>query len=443
MLILYWFFKNKYIIILIFNKNFYMIKREILNQIKEWLGKNKIIILKWARQVGKTTLMKQLEKITLKDKKSYSVFLQADKISNMDIFKTPDSLVTYLKVKYDFPNKFIYLYIDEFQFIDQAGLFLKNIFDEYKDKLQIIVSGSSSLEITKNSEFLTGRAVNFYIDRISFFDYFCFKENIENKQKISLDNFEELEKYYLVFKSSLESNFIDYITYWAYPEVVSTKSLKDKKIIINQIVETYIQKDIIDFLKIENIRAFNDLIKLLSSNLWSLVNINELSSTLNISMQTVNKYIDILEWTFVFSRVRPFFKNTRKEISKMPKIFVEDLSIKNFTLREFDFISNKIDLWMEVENFVYNELRKKYDKNQIYFYRTISKAEIDFIIEKSYNSYIAIEVKYRNRVWLPVIMKNFEKSYWTIKNIIITKDILKREENNYYIPACLLSVVEL
>lgn len=115
-----------------------MIKREILNQIREWLGKDKIIILKWARQVGKTTLMKQLEEITTKDTSSSSVFLQADKISNMDIFKTPETLITYLKVKYDFPNKFIYLYIDEFQFIEQAGLFLKNIFDEYRWNLQII-----------------------------------------------------------------------------------------------------------------------------------------------------------------------------------------------------------------------------------------------------------------------------------------------------------------
>lgn len=420
-----------------------MIKREILNQIKEWIGKDKIIILKWARQVGKTTLMKQLEDITKEDSNKSSVFLQADKISNTDIFKTPDSLVTYLKVKYDFPNTFVYLYIDEFQFIKQAWLFLKNIFDEYKGMLQIIVSWSSSLEITKNSEFLTWRAVSFYIDRISFFDFFCYKENIKKKEKISLDNFEALENYYSVFKNSLEKNFIDYITYWAYPEVASISNSKEKETIINQIVETYIQKDIINFLNIENIRAFNDLIQLLSSNVWNLINVHEIASTLNISMQTVNKYLDILEWTFVFSRVRPFFKNTRKEISKMPKIFVEDLSIKNYALREFDSIANKIDIGREVENFVYNELRKIYDKNQIFYYRTLAKAEIDFIIEQSYNSYIAIEVKYRNKVWLPVIMKNFEESYWVVKKIIITKDILRKEDNTYFIPACLLSAVNV
>lgn len=419
-----------------------MIKRQILDEIKYWLWKDKIIILKWARQVGKTTIMKQLQDITKRQLDKKSVFLEADKISNIDIFKSTENLITYLKTKFHFPNTFIYLFIDEFQFIDNAGLFLKNIFDEYKGKLQIIVSGSSSLEITKNSEFLTGRAVNFYIDRVSFFDYFCFKENIENKNKLNLEDFVSLEKYYSTFKSSFNNHFLDYITYWSYPEVVSNSNLYEKKIIIDQIIETYIQKDVVDFLKIENVRAFNDLIKLLSSNIGSLVNVNEISSTLNISMQSVNKYLDILEGTFIFSRLKPFFRNTRKEISKMPKIFIEDLSIKNHVLREFDSISSKIDLWKEVENFIYNEIRKIYKKDQIFYYRTVSKSEIDFIIEESYDNYIAIEVKYRNKASLPLVMKKFEESYHTSKNLIITKDVLKRQDNTYYIPAVLFSFID-
>jgi uncharacterized protein len=82
----------------------------------------------------------------------------------------------------------------------------------------------------------------------------------------------------------------------------------------------------------------------------------------------------------------------------MPKIFVEDLSIKNYSLREFDLMENKINIGAEVENFIYNELRKIYNKDQIYFYRTIAKSEIDFVIEQSYNSHLIMEVKYKNKV---------------------------------------------
>lgn len=415
-----------------------MIKRKDLENIKSWIWKSKILILKWARQVGKTTIMKEIENY-IKDvlKESRVVFLQADKIDNSNLFSSPENLINYLKIQHNFPNNYVYLFIDEFQFIKEAGLFLKNIFDEYKDNLQIIVSGSSSLEISKNSEFLTWRAINFYIDRISFANYFNYKENIESPQKFELDNIEWMKVFYEIYKNKLEFHLLSYLNYWWYPEVLASTDNNDKKSIISQIIETYMQKDIIDFLKIENITAFNNLIKLLCSNIWNLININEISSTLNISMQTVNKYLDILEWTFVFSRVLPFFKNTRKEISKMPKIFVEDIGIKNFSLREFDSMGKKIDLWREVENFVYNELRKKLDKNQIYYYRTVSKAEIDFVIEKSYEKYDIIEVKYRNKVNLPIVVKNFGENYNVLKKIIITKDILTYENEIKYIPACL------
>ena len=100
-------------------------------------------------------------------------------------------------------------------------------------------------------------------------------------------------------------------------------------------------------------------------------------------------------------------------------------------------------IWKEVENFVYNELRKNLQKNLIYFYRTKSKAEIDFVIENSYENYTIIEVKYKSKVKKPVIFNNFSKNYHTIKQIIITKDLLKYENNIYYLPACLLAFIDI
>lgn len=420
-----------------------MIDRGYTAQIQKWLHKNKILILQWARQVWKTTLMKDIsENIKTKNPNAEIAFLQADKIDNIDIFSTPWNLITYLKYYHNFPENYVYLFLDEFQYINNAWLFLKNIYDEYKDKLQILVSGSSSLEVSKNTEFLTGRAINFYIDRVGFFEYFTYKENIKNINVFDPNDY-ELIQFNNLFKNKLNNIFFEYITFWGYPEVLTYNDIETKKAILWQIFEAYIQKDIIEFLNIENITAFNNLIKLLSSNVWELVNINEISSTLNISVQTVNKYIDMLQGTFVFSKLPPFFRNVRKEISKMPKVFCEDLWLRNYSLKEFDAINKKINIGQEVENFVYNELRKKFEKEQIYFYRTISKSEIDFVVSKQYDLHTLIEVKYRNKPSAPVIMWNFSQRYNTDKKVIITKDYFEVQKDIQFIPAYLLPFVEI
>lgn len=421
-----------------------MIQRKYIDKILPFLKKEKIIILKWARQVWKTTIMKTLQKhLDETDKNSKTIFLYADKLENEEVFSSYSNFINYLKYNHWFWEKYLYVFIDEFQFIKNVWLFLKNIFDEQKNKLQIIVSWSSSLEITKNSEFLTWRAITFYIDKISFKEFYLYKEEIDNLPTFSLNKANELKGFYNVSKDKLEKNLLEYLTFWWYPEVITTTDFEMKKIILSQIIQTYIEKDIIHFLHIENVKAFNNLIKVLSSNIWNLVNINEISNTLNISMQTTNKYLEILEWTFVFSKVPPFFKNVRKEISKMPKIFVEDIWIKNYSLWESEAISKKIDLWDEIKNFIYTEITKKFEKRQIYFYRTISKAEIDFVIEKSFEEYFLIESKYRNKIWnIPVVMKNFEENYNNSKKIIITKNILDFQENIFYIPASLFWLLD-
>jgi len=418
-------------------------RKKYIKEIEKWIWDEKILILKWARQVGKTTLMKFFFDKLKKEWKNVE-FLNADKLIKDDIFETPDDLINFIKSKFVLSQKNkLYLFIDEFQYIKNAWLFLKNIFDEYKSEIQIICSWSSSLEITKNTEFLTWRAITFYIDRVWFNDYFFYKNNNILEKNFDLKNFNEIEKFYKIYKNILEKNLEEYLNFWWYPENIIENNLEKKERIISEIVQTYIEKDIAQFLKIENIRAFNNLIKILSSDIWNLVNIKNISDTLWVSMQTVNKYLDILEWTFVFSRIPPFFTNTRKEISKMPKIFVEDLWIKNFSLNEFWFTKDKINIWAEVENFIYNELRKKINLEKIYFYRTISKSEIDFVIEKKYWKYDVLEVKYRNKISEPIAFKNFWEKYDVENKIIITKDLLENKDWVYYIPASVFWLINI
>ena len=418
------------------------IKRKIFSEIKKYLDSNKILILRWPRQVWKTTLMKQLQD-TIKNEKT--VFINLDNLDLINKIKTPSDLINYLKFEYSYTkSEKLYLFLDEFQNIKQSWLFLKNIYDEYKN-IKLICSGSSSLEITKNSEFLTWRKFVFDITSFNFSEYLQSKsfKNYELEFDIN-KNFNDLESFYLVYKNELELYFNEYLLIWWYPEVVLSSNTEERNYIIRDIVDTYIKKDITQFLKVENVLAFNNLIKLLSNQIWNLVNKTEINWIIWTWINTLNKYIDILIWTYVFSFVSPFHTNIRKEITKMQKVFCRDLWMRNYLLygilKEFSIS----DIWALVENFIYNELSNKYNYS-LNIYQTISKSEIDFIFSKSYNELIPIEVKYRNKVNFPNVMKTFEENYKEKinKKILFTKNLIKQENNTYYIPSCLVWFVKI
>jgi predicted AAA+ superfamily ATPase len=417
-----------------------MINREILQKIELWLGKEKILIIKGARQVGKTYLLKEIKK-KLEAQGKKVAYLFADDIDNEPILKSLASLELYLKQYHNFPNEFVYLMIDEFQVLNQAGLLLKNIFDKYKDKVQLIVSGSSALEINKNSEYLTGRAIHFNVDRINFKEYFDFSNGIDTK-RYELADFNELQIFFETFKSKLELGLGEYLSYGGYPEVLTTQGVAEKEEVLKSIIKTYIDKDIINQLNVENVTGFNNLIKILAGQIGQLVNNQELSNTANISINTLKKYLEILVGTYVIDLMTPYFKNIRSEISKMPKVYVLDVGIRNYLLRSFNIGADERGNVME--NFVYNTLLAQYAKEHLHFYRTNGGAEIDFVIEDKDDKLILCEVKYRSKVSVPAIMKNFEERYDNVgKKIIVTKDVLKKDGEIYFIPAMLLPFIKL
>lgn len=179
----------------------------------------------------------------------------------------------------------------------------------------------------------------------------------------------------------------------------------------------------------------------MSYQIGSLVNRNELTSTLGIHYRTLSKYLDVLIGTFIYAFVNPFYTNVRKELSKMPKVFLNDTGIyyyynpqKSLT---FDSIPGNI-----VENYVYTTLTRRKAINSINFYRTIAKSEIDFIIKK-WEKIIPIEVKFRKAVKAPAVLNRFQKRFNTEKPIVITKDLLLDSNEAYFIPVTLLDLIEL
>ncbi len=417
-----------------------IIKRDIFDKIVEVLDSKKIIILRWPRQVWKTTLMKDIQTFMSSKK---TIFLNMDDLDIKSKISTPKDLLNYIKYEFWYSeNEKITIFLDEFQNIENAGVFLKNIYDSYPN-ISLICSWSSSLEITKNSEFLTGRKIIFDITWFTFLEYLKTK-NFKNREiKFSLDDFDEIKSFYEFYSKDLEQNLEEYLTIGWYPEIVLT-SWNIRQQIANDIIETYIKKDITAFLKIENITAFNNLIKILASQIWNLVNKSEINATLWISINTLIKYLEILEWTYILNLVNPYFSNIRKELSKMPKVYFNDLWLRNYLLYWNLNALQSQDIGQLIENYIYNELMQK-ENIWINFYRTISKSEIDFVFQKAYDEIIPIEVKYRNKVTIPESIRNFNKNYTkkVNKSIIFTKNILEKKENVYFIPSCMIWFISL
>ncbi len=413
-----------------------MVKRAIFDNILEWLNSNKIIILKGARQVGKTTLLLFLRDY-LQAAGKHTVYISADDLMYKNIFDTPTRFFQYLKFEHNLQDNG-YIFIDEFQYIKEAGIFVKVLYDTAKREgknFTFIVSGSSSLEISKNKEFLTGRKVEFTLSPLSFKEILVKSKEEKFAVNFNVDSdFSDMKDFYQIYKDELEGEFVQFLRWGGYPEVYLTADIPKKRVIFKDIITSYLEKDIAGFLRIANISAFNHLIKVLTGQIGNLVNKNELSGTLGLNYKTVEHYLDVLEGTYVFSYVPPYFTNTRKELTQMPKVFIHDPGVYYYYYGmdiTFGTVEGKV-----IENSVFNMLNMAYP-GDIYFYRTKDKAEVDFVV-KGERQAIPVEVKFRKDITVPASVKNFMSQYNVGRAFIITKDYMEKKEGIFFIPVVML-----
>ena len=419
-----------------------MVKRILFDEIKEWLLEDKIIIIKGTRRAGKTTLLSQIRDY-LSEYGEKTIYISVDQELTNPIFSEPKYFIRYLKEQYGVDEeKRTYILLDEFQYIKEAGLFLKVVYDIAHKYLTIIATGSSSLEISKNREFLTGRKVEFILNRFSFVEFLWGTSEYKYDYSWNLSrDIKDLREFYALYKKDLERRFLDYINWGGYPEVCLQGNFKKKETLLKEIIRTYIQKDIVDFLKVGNVSAFNNLISLLSHQVGNLLNKVEVCNTLGIHFKTLENYLDVLKGTFIFSFLKPFYTNIRKELSKMPKIYAEDMGVIRYSTGR-SFTDFKVIEGNVIENFLYNHLSLSFSEENIHFYRTISKSEIDFII-KDKDRLIPMEVKFQKNANVPVSVRNFSKNYADRidYNIVVTLDKLDFQSNTYFIPVLLLPFV--
>ena len=343
-----------------------MISRQIIQNIKQEFFQKKAIILLGARQVGKSTLLKNIF-ATAND----VLWLDAENPDVHAIFE--NATATRLKTFFE-NNKFIV--IDEAQKIENIGSKLKLITD-YLPEIQVIATGSSAFELrNKLNEPLTGRKFEHKLFPLSF---------VEMKNEIGLLEEVRMLPHRLV--------------YGYYPEVVTTKNSEEK--ILQSISDSYLYKDILLFNGIRKPEKIQGLLKELALQIGSEVNYNELGNLIGLKSETVEEYINLLEQSFVIYRLNSFHSNQRKEIKKGKKIYFNDLGIRNAIINDFSPFETRKDKGNLFENFVINEFIKQNEYHEkfekMYFWRTHEQQEIDLIIEKN-NMLRAIEIKWNPKI---------------------------------------------
>jgi hypothetical protein len=332
--------------------------------------RNKVVIIYGPRQVGKTTLARQ---VLARLNPGRMLEINADDTDFTPILSSRSlQKLSGLVAGYDL------LFIDEAQRVPDIGINLKILHDHFPN-LQIITTGSSSFDLANQvQEPLTGRTWTFNLFPIGL----C-----------------ELTEQYN--RAELDLRLEAFLRYGAYPEILSIGNYGAKEEGLKGIARSYLFKDVLEIGGVRYATKLRDLVKLLAYQIGSEVSLNELSNKLGISRETVASYIDLLEKTFVVFRLGGYSRNLRKEVVQHPKIYFHDLGIRNALIENFSPLQARNDVGQLWENFLVVERIKTQlyaaESANRYFWRTYTGAELDYVEERN-GQLNGFEFKFGNRV---------------------------------------------
>lgn len=355
-----------------------MLNRKIESTIKEYLRPNKVVVLIGARRVGKTILAKKIEK----EYEGNTIYLNAEDAITREILGT--RIVSSYRRNFEGVDLLV---IDEAQTIPEIGQILKLIVDEIKG-IKVLATGSSAFDLmNKFGEPLTGRSFSFHLFPFSQGELMEIETPIESKHKLG-------EK----------------LLFGMYPELTTYTTIAEKKTYLNNLVNTYLLKDILAMDDLRGTSKIMSLLKLLAYQVGNEVSPHELGKQLGMSKNTVDKYLNLLQKVFIIFELKAFSKNLRKEVSKNRKWYFVDNGVRNAIISDFSPIETRKDVGQLWENFLLSERLKLHNNKQsdtkMYFWRTYDQQEID-LVEETDGQLNAFEIKWQQtKVKIPIAWKN-------------------------------------
>lgn len=350
-----------------------------------------IVVLIGARQVGKTSIMKAYPTADFQN----VLFLNGQDVEVAARFEQFTTIEQYLKIYLNAELDGLLL-IDEFQFIQGISTMLKLLTDKY-DKLHILCSGSSSLDILQNiEESLAGRVRVIEVLSLSFSEYLLFKDEKLWRLQQELQGGDNE-----VLTAPLQRVLEEYLVFGGLPRTALTDNPQEKVELLNDIYQTYLLNDVRHYIANEHFVSFNRLLRLLAVQIGNLVNVNDLSRESGLPYARCEEYLYLLQKMYIIKLVEPYFTNKRKVIGKMNKMYFCDLGLRNIIYNSFNEITFRTDNGALFENYILLELwRNRLASDTIYFYRTQSGTEVDFVWDGPLKK-LAVECKFK-RLQKPV-----------------------------------------
>ena len=369
------------------------IQRDLRAVLDSKIGKGKVLLLIGPRQVGKTTLLKNILNSVSSEKKVQ--FWNCDESDVRQFLSEANSA----KLK-SFVGNSDFIVIDEAQRVKDIGLTIKLLHDSFPN-VQLAVTGSSSLDLSNSiNEPLTGRKFEYNL--------FPFSTN-------ELVNHTSMLEEMRLLKNRLVYGF--------YPDVVNNPG--EEKEILTNIVNSYLYKDVFEFQDIRKSSVIEKLVQALALQVGSEVSFNELGNLLGIDTVTVQRYVDLLEKAYVVVHIRSYSRNVRNELKKSIKIYFYDNGVRNSVISNFSPVEIRSDIGSLWENFLISERIKNnayHNKNaKYYFWRTTQKQEIDFIEEVEQNLF-AYEFKYNPKKANSKCPLTFSNNYPNVPFDVITSE---------------------
>lgn len=369
------------------------IERDLKAVLESKIGKGKVLLLIGPRQVGKTTLLKNILTSISSEKKVQ--FWNCDESDVRQFLSEANSA----KLK-SFVGNSDFIVIDEAQRVKDIGLTIKLLHDSFPN-VQLAVTGSSSLDLSNSiNEPLTGRKFEYNL--------FPFSTN-------ELVNHTSMLEEMRLLKNRLVYGF--------YPDVVNNPG--EEKEILTNIVNSYLYKDVFEFQDIRKSSVIEKLVQALALQVGSEVSFNELGNLLGIDTVTVQRYVDLLEKAYVIFHIRSFSRNVRNELKKSIKIYFYDNGVRNSVISNFSPVELRSDIGALWENFLISEKIKNnayHNKHaKYYFWRTTQKQEIDFIEEVDQNLF-AYEFKYNPKKVNSKCPVTFSNNYPNVPFDVITSE---------------------